>query len=239
MKKLSRAARILAAAGLTLGLLGLAAPAHAEKYSIDDPADASGSLNDIYGLTYNHGEENVRFVIRVADLRRVSNAGATLYLDTKPDNKGPEYALGTGLSSGTDYALFRVEGWRDHGSGNPKSCDYRSPALQARQGRGHDLEGLPEVPATVAAAVKMGDFLTRRTRSTTGRLLRSSSGSRSPRVRLVAVGDSIVHAEDSWAAWLGRAMGSDVRRIWPTAPGRTTFSGSCRRWRVSGTPWPA
>ncbi len=32
-------------------------------------------------------------------------------------------------------------------------------------------------------------------------------------MRLVAVGDSIVHAEDSWAAWLGRAMGADVRRI--------------------------
>ena len=30
---------------------------------------------------------------------------------------------------------------------------------------------------------------------------------------LVAVGDSIVHAEESWAAWLGRAVGADVRRI--------------------------
>ncbi len=30
---------------------------------------------------------------------------------------------------------------------------------------------------------------------------------------LVAVGDSIVHAEDSWAAWLGRAMGAEVRRV--------------------------
>ena len=159
MKKLSRAARILAAAGLTLGLLGLAAPAHAEKYSIDDPADASGSLNDIYGLTYNHGEENVRFVIRVADLRRVSNAGATLYLDTKPDNKGPEYALGTGLSSGTDYALFRVEGWRDHGSGNPKSCDYQL-RLRYKLDKvvGTISRACLKNPATVAAAVKMGDF---------------------------------------------------------------------------------
>ncbi len=30
---------------------------------------------------------------------------------------------------------------------------------------------------------------------------------------LVAVGDSIVHAEDSWGAWLARAMGADLRRV--------------------------
>ena len=30
---------------------------------------------------------------------------------------------------------------------------------------------------------------------------------------LVAVGDSIVHAEDSWAAWLARAMGQPLRRV--------------------------
>ena len=30
---------------------------------------------------------------------------------------------------------------------------------------------------------------------------------------LVAVGDSIVHAEDSWGAWLARAMGQPLRRV--------------------------
>lgn len=30
---------------------------------------------------------------------------------------------------------------------------------------------------------------------------------------LVAVGDSNIHAEDSWAAWLARAMGEDLRRV--------------------------
>jgi len=157
MKKLSRAARILAAAGLTLGLLGLAAPAHAEKFSIDDPADASGSLTDIYGLSYNHGEENLRFVIRVADLRRKGSAGATLYLDTKPNDKGPEFALGTGLFSGTDYALFRVDGWADTGNG-PKNCDYQL-RLRYKLDRvvGTISRDCLKNPATVAAAVKMVD----------------------------------------------------------------------------------
>lgn len=30
---------------------------------------------------------------------------------------------------------------------------------------------------------------------------------------LVAVGDSLVHTEDSWPAWLARAMGQDLRRV--------------------------
>jgi hypothetical protein len=32
-------------------------------------------------------------------------------------------------------------------------------------------------------------------------------------VTVLAVGDSIVHAEDSWAAWLARAMDQPLRRI--------------------------
>jgi len=157
MTKLTRAARTLAAAGLTVGLLGLAAPAQAERYSIDDPADAQASLNDIYELTYVHGEKRVRFVITVDDLRPVADAGATLYLDTRPKNKGPEYALGTGLSSGTDYALVRVKGWEGNGS-DPIGCDYqlrlryktdRVVGSIARQCLGN--------PTKVAAAVKMVD----------------------------------------------------------------------------------
>jgi hypothetical protein len=157
MTKRSRAARILAAAGLTIGLLGLAAPAHAERYSVDDPADASGSRNDIYGLTVTHGQERVKFSILVDDLRRVSSAGATLFLNTNPDDPGPEYALGTGLSSGTDYALVRVEGWRSPGS-DPLNCDYHLRlGYRADVVSGWISRACLKKPATVAAAVKMVD----------------------------------------------------------------------------------
>jgi hypothetical protein len=157
MTKRFRAASILAAAGLTISLLGLAAPAHAERYAIDDPADAAGSLNDIYGLTVNHGDKRVKFSIRVADLRRVSSAGATLFLDTDPQDRGPEYALGTGLSSGTDYALVRVERWRGTGSA-PLNCDYHL-RLRYKEDvvRGYISRRCLGKPATVAAAVKMVD----------------------------------------------------------------------------------
>jgi hypothetical protein len=157
MRISSRTARIAAAAALTAGLVGLGAPAQAERYSIDDPADASGSLNDIYGLTVNHGLKKVKFAIRVDDLRRVSSAGATLFFNTDPDDPGPEYALATGLSSGTDYALLRVEGWRGAGSG-PLNCNY-DLALDYRDDvvRGYVSRGCLKKPATVAAAVKMVD----------------------------------------------------------------------------------
>ena len=157
MMKRSRAASILAAAGLTLALLGLASPANAERYSVDDPPDASASLNDILGLTVAHGEQRVRFTIRVDDLRRVSAAGATLFLDTDFGDKGPEYALGTGLSDGTDYALTKVEGWRGIGSG-PLNCKYNLRLrYRADVVSGWISRGCLDKPAKVRAAVKMVD----------------------------------------------------------------------------------
>ena len=157
MTKRSRAARILAVAGLALALLGLAAPANAERYSVDDPPDASASLNDIFGLTVSHGEQRVRFSIRLDDLRRVSSAGATLFLDTVPADKGPEYALGVGLADGTDYALSKVEGWRGVSSG-PLHCKYTLRLrYKADVVSGWISRGCLGKPATVRAAVKMVD----------------------------------------------------------------------------------
>lgn len=126
MKQLSRTARILAAAGLSIGLVGLAAPADAARYSIDDPADAGGSNNDVLAFTYVHGKANVRFVIDVDDLRASSGAGATIYIDTRGGRPGPEFALGTGLGSGTDYALYRTQSnWRPAKGSHPINCDYQ------------------------------------------------------------------------------------------------------------------
>ena len=157
MKKRSRAASILAAAGLTLALIGFAAPANAQRYSVDDPADAAASLNDIYGLTVAHGEQRVRFSIRLDDLRRVSSAGATLFLDTNPLDKGPEYALGVGLADGTDYALSEVEGWRGISAG-PLHCKYTLHLrYKADIVHGWISRGCLGKPATVRAAVKMVD----------------------------------------------------------------------------------
>lgn len=100
----------------------LAAPAHAEFYSIDDPADAGDSLTDISGLDVNHGSENVLVKVRFEELMRSSAAGVSVFLDTDRDARGPEYVLSSGLGDGTDYVLTRADGWR--AIDDRVSCDY-------------------------------------------------------------------------------------------------------------------
>ena len=114
--------RIALTAGAALALAGLAAPAHAEYYGIDDPADATGSLTDIYALQANHGGENLLVKVRFNELMRSSAAGVSVFIDTDRDVKGPEYVLSSGLGDGTDYILTAADGW--HGSDDRISCDY-------------------------------------------------------------------------------------------------------------------
>lgn len=110
-------------AGAALALAGLAAaPAHAEFYSIDDPADASTSLTDVYGLEANHGTENVLVKVRFNELLRSSAAGVSVFFDTDRDATGPEFVLSSGLGDGTDYVLTTADGWR--GSDHRVRCDY-------------------------------------------------------------------------------------------------------------------
>jgi fructose-specific component phosphotransferase system IIB-like protein len=109
--------------GAALALAALvAAPAHAEFYSIDDPADASASLTDVYGIEGNHGADNVLVKVRFDELVRSSAAGVSVFFDTDRSAKGPEYVLSSGLGDGTDYVLTAADGWR--GSEDRTRCDY-------------------------------------------------------------------------------------------------------------------
>ena len=96
------------ALALTLGALTaalLAAPAHAEFYSIDDPADAKGSLTDIQALEVNHGNgyitryaHNANNLGAVGDtvkrgqmIARMGDTGRATALDILPSPvQGPE-----------------------------------------------------------------------------------------------------------------------------------------------------
>ena len=115
--------RIALTASSALVLAGLvAAPAHAEFYEIDDPADASASVSDVYGLYAQHGRENLLVKVRFNDLMRSSAAGVSIYIDSDRRTKGPEYVLSSGLGNGTDYVLTSARRWR--GSDNRINCDY-------------------------------------------------------------------------------------------------------------------
>jgi hypothetical protein len=100
----------------------LAPPAHAEYYSIDDPADAKASRTDVYGMRVRHGAEEVNVAVTFADLRRSSLAGISIYFDTVKSRRGPEFVLSSGLGDGTDYALTRAWRWRSRGE--HVDCDY-------------------------------------------------------------------------------------------------------------------
>jgi len=123
--------RICLTAGAALLLTGLvAAPAHAEYYAIDDPADASASLTDIYGVSAMHGGTNVLVKVRFNELMRSSAAGVSIFIDTDRDVKGPEFVLSSGLGDGTDYVLTEAVAWQ--GSDDRVDCDYAAQPLWGR-----------------------------------------------------------------------------------------------------------
>lgn len=144
----------VAAAALAATLI--APPAHAEYYSVDDPADAEGSLSDMLGLRVRHGEERVNVAVDFLDLRRTSSAGVSVFFDTVKSRPGPEYVLSSGLGDGTDYTLTEARRWQ--ASSGPVDCDYEARVRwgmeRFRTLLSRDCFGDPD---EVRASVKMGD----------------------------------------------------------------------------------
>ena len=128
MKNRTRAARLVTTTvGAALGLtLLLAAPASAERVSLDDPADTTASLSDIRNVTVRHTDHRVYVKVRFTDLQPTSEGGpssAAIFYDTRRARRGPEKRLATGLQSGTDYQLVRMRRWR--AVGDASSCAHR------------------------------------------------------------------------------------------------------------------
>lgn len=120
------AIRTATVAALATLALGVAAPAMAEKIGVSDPADASASLSDIRRVTVDHGLEQVFVKVRFTELEPTSDGGPSslaILLDTNSHKRGPEFRLGTGLQTGTDYQLMRVKDWKS--VGEPLTCDHR------------------------------------------------------------------------------------------------------------------
>jgi hypothetical protein len=157
----SRAARTAVAAALAAATLTVAAPAQAASVTLTDPADATGSLSDIREVTVRHTLTRLAFSIGFTDLRPTSEAGPSsvqIFVDTNPLKKGPEYVLGSGLQSGTDYQLARIRGWGG-AVGNPMSCPHRVRlGFATDQLRGWIARRCLKAPARVRLAVRMTDF---------------------------------------------------------------------------------
>jgi hypothetical protein len=117
------AAAALSAAALTVGLAG---PANAERYGVDDGLDTFHG-SDILSMSVLHGDENVRVITHHHGLRRDprTGSGGRVYFDTDKRDKGPEYVLVGGFTAGTDYVLSETEGFAPDQWGDPvEQGDY-------------------------------------------------------------------------------------------------------------------
>lgn len=120
--KSTRTRAALAATATFAVVVTTMAPAYAEKTVVHDGADATASLTDIRTVRVNHADHRLRVQVKFPDLRRNGDASLSVYVDTDPDRKGPEFALGTPLFSGSDYQLMRMRNWKRVGS--PVKCRY-------------------------------------------------------------------------------------------------------------------
>lgn len=117
------AAVALTATALTTALtVALAGPASAEQYGVDDPQDTSHG-SDVVALQVRNGEENLAVTTYHVDLRRdpATGSAGTVYVDTDPDDRGPEYVLVGGFYEGTDYLLRETDGFGPKHWGDPVS----------------------------------------------------------------------------------------------------------------------
>lgn len=118
-----RSVRGLAVAAALAATVTLAPAAHAESTTVHDGADASASLNDIRTVKADHRQRKLKVRSTFTDLRRRSDAGLMIFIDTNGDRRGPEFGLGTPLFSGSDYQMFRMRDWRP--VGEPLTCSHR------------------------------------------------------------------------------------------------------------------
>lgn len=132
MRKTIAAAVALSTAAITLGLAG---PAQAERYGIDDPEDTFHG-SDIRAVQIRNGPENVIVTTTHSGLRRdpATGSGGRVYVDTNRQDVGPEYVFVGGFTEGTDYQLLRTEGFPARTWGKPvANGDYIMRVLYGKE----------------------------------------------------------------------------------------------------------
>ena len=117
MRKTTTAAVALSIAAVTLGL---AVPAQADLYGIDDPQDTFHG-SDIRAIQIRNGKANLNVTTFHSGLRPDPATGSAgrIYVDTDWNDAGPEYVFVAGFTRGTDYLLRRTEGFRVDTWGKP------------------------------------------------------------------------------------------------------------------------
>jgi hypothetical protein len=162
---MTTSSRFLRPAATVVGVVALlattAGPASAERLGLDDPADVGGaSLSDILAVTAVHAREKVVVRVDFAELEPTSDGGPSslsVFVDTDPSAKGPEFQVGAGLQEGTDYQLVRMVGWKP--VGEPLTCSHAVRiSFDANRARTRISRECLGDPAKVRVGVKMTDL---------------------------------------------------------------------------------
>jgi len=138
-KTLLGAAATAAAAALSLAP---AAPASADIYGIDDPADVHHGV-DLRAVQVHNGAKPLRITLFHTNLRRDprTGAGGSVYIDTDPADKGPELVFAGGFFEGTDYQLLHTDGFGAKKWGKPvkgrysMTVDYKADTVRMSMSR--------------------------------------------------------------------------------------------------------
>lgn len=153
MRIIASAAAALSAAALTIGLAG---PASADLYGIDDPQDTNHG-SDILAMSFRNGMDNIHITTHHLGLRRdpKTGSGGSFFIDTDRHDKGPEYVLSGGFFAGTDYALVETEGFDVAKWGDRVDGDY-SMRVNYKKERVHVVISRAALgnPAKVRVAVR-------------------------------------------------------------------------------------
>ncbi len=123
MNMRTRAGAVVAAAAATLTVAG---PALAASLTVTDPQDISHGV-DLRKVKVYNGEANLKVTLTHVNLRKSFKTGASgsVYIDTDPADKGPEYVFTGGFYEGTDYQFLRTDGFGVKNWGKPVKCSYR------------------------------------------------------------------------------------------------------------------
>lgn len=121
--------KITSTAAIAAAALALSLPttsAHAQGIGTKDPADLDHGV-DLRLVQVDNTDTYVRVALTHTNLRKdpASGAGGAVYLDTDPDDAGPELVFVGGYFQGTDYQLLETEGFGPGKWGEPVDGFWR------------------------------------------------------------------------------------------------------------------
>lgn len=115
----------IAAVSVAALTLGLAAPANAELYGIDDFGN-TGHGSDLRAVQIRNAPKKLVVTTTHENLRKDPKSGSSgaVFIDTDPADRGPEYVFVGGFFVGTDYSLLHTEGFHHSTWGEPVDGTY-------------------------------------------------------------------------------------------------------------------